>query len=235
MHRGTKRRLWTWIPLFSAFIIVWLVLSMESVQAFLTLRGAPPIAAAPAKDAMVLPPDVRFTCLDGEALTGADLIGRPAVITVFATWCPPCMAELPSLQRLRTAAGDTATVLMVGLDGADSLRRWAIAHDGDLSAVLAHHHARRRGADRSTCVLNADRGGGSDGQHTAPRRLAHCGLLRIARAPSGRGRRGWDRRREARFRGLTRAGPRRPKGGTRPGSHWLRRRSFVRLSTDARC
>lgn len=40
--------------------------------------------------------------LDGISLTG-DFHGRPAYINIFATWCPPCRRELPSiLQQART-------------------------------------------------------------------------------------------------------------------------------------
>ncbi len=31
----------------------------------------------------------------------ADYAGRGLVITLWATWCPPCVAEMPALDRLR--------------------------------------------------------------------------------------------------------------------------------------
>lgn len=34
--------------------------------------------------------------LDGSSMTG-NFDGRPAYINVFATWCPPCRGELPSI------------------------------------------------------------------------------------------------------------------------------------------
>jgi thiol-disulfide isomerase/thioredoxin len=38
--------------------------------------------------------------LDGTATTTAEWRGRPLVLNIWATWCPPCRSEMPSLQRL---------------------------------------------------------------------------------------------------------------------------------------
>lgn len=37
---------------------------------------------------------------DGDSLALADLRGRPYVLNLWATWCPPCRAETPYLQSL---------------------------------------------------------------------------------------------------------------------------------------
>jgi len=38
--------------------------------------------------------------LDGSPLSVAEWLGKPTVVNVWATWCPPCRTEMPSLQRL---------------------------------------------------------------------------------------------------------------------------------------
>jgi thiol-disulfide isomerase/thioredoxin len=43
-------------------------------------------------------PEFTLTRLDGSTLSLADLRGKPTVINFWATWCPPCLAELPLLQ-----------------------------------------------------------------------------------------------------------------------------------------
>jgi len=45
-------------------------------------------------------PDLSFTNAEGRAHTIADFAGRGLVINLWATWCPPCVAEMPALDRL---------------------------------------------------------------------------------------------------------------------------------------
>jgi thiol-disulfide isomerase/thioredoxin len=44
------------------------------------------------------------TDLDGKAVDFANYRGKPMLLNVWATWCPPCVAELPSINNL--AAND---------------------------------------------------------------------------------------------------------------------------------
>ena len=43
---------------------------------------------------------MQLTDLDGHALTLAEFRGRPVWLNFFATWCPPCQAETPTLERV---------------------------------------------------------------------------------------------------------------------------------------
>jgi thiol-disulfide isomerase/thioredoxin len=49
-------------------------------------------------------PDFTLTVLDGpdktRQLSKADLLGKVVILDFWATWCPPCMAELPEIQKL---------------------------------------------------------------------------------------------------------------------------------------
>jgi thiol-disulfide isomerase/thioredoxin len=47
------------------------------------------------------PPSLTGRTLRGEALALADFRGRVVLVNFWATWCAPCVAEMPSLQRLR--------------------------------------------------------------------------------------------------------------------------------------
>lgn len=38
---------------------------------------------------------------DGNRLALADLRGRPLVLNFWATWCPPCLREMPTLDRFQ--------------------------------------------------------------------------------------------------------------------------------------
>ena len=42
----------------------------------------------------------KLTDLDGQSLTFERFRGRPDLLNIWATWCPPCREEMPSLARL---------------------------------------------------------------------------------------------------------------------------------------
>jgi peroxiredoxin len=44
-------------------------------------------------------PTFQLADADGKPMTLADLQGAPAIVNFWATWCPPCRAEMPSMQR----------------------------------------------------------------------------------------------------------------------------------------
>ncbi len=48
------------------------------------------------------------------------LMGKPAIVNLWATWCAPCVEELPTLNAVAAAAGDRAQVVVLSQDGADS-------------------------------------------------------------------------------------------------------------------
>jgi thiol-disulfide isomerase/thioredoxin len=63
-------------------------------------------------------PDTVFTGPDEEALQIADLKGEVVVVNLWATWCPPCKTEMPSLARLQAAYPDRDVhVVAVSVDG----------------------------------------------------------------------------------------------------------------------
>lgn len=45
-------------------------------------------------------PNIEFIDQSGKKITNANLIGKVSVINLWATWCPPCVKELPSIDRL---------------------------------------------------------------------------------------------------------------------------------------
>lgn len=45
-------------------------------------------------------PDLSMTTLKGESVSFNSLQGQVVLLNVWATWCPPCRRELPSLEKL---------------------------------------------------------------------------------------------------------------------------------------
>ena len=66
------------------------------------LAAALPAPAGQALTAMppgVLAPDFELLDTDGNRHRLSDYRGRPVIINFWATWCPPCREEIPSMNR----------------------------------------------------------------------------------------------------------------------------------------
>lgn len=76
-------------------------------------------------------PDGIFVSADGASHHLTDFKGRGMVVNLWATWCAPCVAEMPSLELLSKAlAPQDIAVLPLSSDrgGADAVRAWYQAH-----------------------------------------------------------------------------------------------------------
>ena len=78
--------------------------------------------------------------LNTPPLMAADLRGKVVLIDFWATWCPPCVTEMPSLARLQAARPEAVRVVPVSIDGPNKLEV-AKAFIAQKSAPLAFHHS----------------------------------------------------------------------------------------------
>jgi thiol-disulfide isomerase/thioredoxin len=77
-------------------------------------------------------PEIVFQSADGATHRIADFKGHGMVLNLWATWCRPCVAEMPSLGRLSTRlAPDDIAVLAVSTDhgGAPVVERFLAEHN----------------------------------------------------------------------------------------------------------
>ena len=109
------------------------------VGAWLRARQAPVVqtgdgmAAAASAAGVALPPLVPLPAplktTDGRTLTAADIGGRFVVLNFWAPWCPPCVREMPELDRFaRSAAGKDALVIGLAIDEAPAVEKFIAAH-----------------------------------------------------------------------------------------------------------
>lgn len=94
---------------------------MAGALAMLVLLGA---CSKPAPVVEESIPELALTGLDGARTSLQSFRGKLLVLNVWATWCPPCRKEMPSLERLSKSV-DSERIVVAGLSA-----------DSDTNAVL---------------------------------------------------------------------------------------------------
>ena len=62
-------------------------------------------------------PEFRLLSLDGKSISMSSYRGKVVMVHFWATWCPPCVEELPTLERLyRSSFGKDLEILAVSVD-----------------------------------------------------------------------------------------------------------------------
>ena len=72
-------------------------------------------------------PSFAFHDLDGRAITSESLRGKVTIVNFWATWCPPCRAEIPDLIALQSKYRDQLQIIGVSQDetGPEVVRQFA--------------------------------------------------------------------------------------------------------------
>ncbi|MGG4489049.1 redoxin domain-containing protein [Metabacillus idriensis] len=68
------------------------------------------------------PPQFELEMLGGENVQLDDLKGKKVMVNFWATWCPPCEAEMPEMQKLQNEYPDDLVVLAVNMTNAEKSR-----------------------------------------------------------------------------------------------------------------
>ena len=116
---------------------------MKSIAAALLL-GCLVVFAAPAGAKLevgVTPPDLLGKTPDGDEIRISQFRGRVVVVTFWASWCGPCLRELPVLNVLQKAAGERAKVIAVNVK--DSIADYRIIRRQMKDAALTFTHDRK--------------------------------------------------------------------------------------------
>lgn len=97
----------------SAWRLTMLAVAVLGVAWMIATRpgdDAPPIAPAPRQDAPA--PAFTATTVDGGPVALSDYAGQIVVLNMWATWCSPCRAEMPDLERVWQRYRDDGVVIL---------------------------------------------------------------------------------------------------------------------------
>jgi len=122
-----------------------LLLSCLIAAGLWSIAPAPSIAApAPPNDAIILiappapAPDIAYVTAAGGAATLQDHRGKVVVLNFWATWCGPCVRELPNLDRLAGGLpADRFAVLALSTDRGGEAKAAAFLKDLGVANLAA--------------------------------------------------------------------------------------------------
>jgi len=60
-----------------------------------------------------LAPNFQLDNLEGESVSLSDFRGKPVMLNFWATWCPPCVSEMPYIQQMYEEWRDKGLILLV--------------------------------------------------------------------------------------------------------------------------
>jgi thiol-disulfide isomerase/thioredoxin len=137
------RRWWVVLAVAAAgVVVVWLAVNRLSTREAqlaeevsapdgerLTLRFFRNPAAVPA---------LAMRDLDGRPLSSADWRGKVVIVNFWATWCPPCRAEIPDLVALQNKYRDRLLIIGVSQDegSVEVVKQFVAAHQMNYPVVM---------------------------------------------------------------------------------------------------
>jgi thiol-disulfide isomerase/thioredoxin len=130
-------------------------------------------------------PEIAFVDGTGRPVTLADFRGRTVLLNVWATWCPPCREEMPSLDRLqKTLGGPAFEVVALSIDagGAPVVKRFYDEIGIRSLAIYVDpgmHAAGQLAALGVPTTLLIDREGRELGRHAGPARWDDPDAVRL--------------------------------------------------------
>jgi len=83
----------------------WIVLSADQ-------SGASTLGNIPAPQTGFSAPDFTLQTSQGETYTLSELRGQAVLVNLWATWCPPCRAEMPAIEKMYREYKDDGLVVL---------------------------------------------------------------------------------------------------------------------------
>lgn len=94
----------------SLFAVILVLVVMAACTRKEANKPAMPVEKSPA-------PEVIVNSLAGAPLKLSDLKGKVVLLNFWATWCPPCRSEIPSMMKLnKTMAGKPFQMVAISID-----------------------------------------------------------------------------------------------------------------------
>ncbi|MCT8992238.1 TlpA family protein disulfide reductase [Chelativorans sp. SCAU2101] len=142
--KSTRQRLWALAPI-AVGLIAWIITAQ--------LVGSTREITLPERD---------FTTLEGTQYALRPTGDKPVVINLWASWCPPCRREMPTLARVSAASDEVVFLFVNQSEPPETIERYLAEAGLELANVLLDplgDLARHYGAPGLPATLFVDAGG----------------------------------------------------------------------------
>ena len=97
--------------IFLIIIGVGIIVLLQTKDSSFNLSGKPRLVKGMSAPNFTLPG------LDGKTVSLADYKGKVVLLNIWATWCPPCVDEMPSMEKLhQELKGEAFEILAISID-----------------------------------------------------------------------------------------------------------------------
>lgn len=127
------------------FSVLLLTAACSGFGLFQLISGDTVNAAGPAANPPAIVPGFKVNDLDGKERTQKDWAGKYQLINFWATWCPPCVKEVPLLIDLQKQFGERELqIIGIATDDVDAVKAFAEKYQinypllvGEMNTTLA--------------------------------------------------------------------------------------------------
>lgn len=101
---------WWWRLLLGLVVASLALIAFFAYRTSSVLSPTPPTSATLEKGAIA--PDFTLPTLDGTKITLASFRGHPVILNFWASWCPPCLAEIPEFMAVYESYREQGLVIL---------------------------------------------------------------------------------------------------------------------------
>ncbi len=123
----------------SIILILMLVIGVGVMILLQSKKSSFDLAGKPRFNKGVKAPNFTLPDLDGKMVSLTDYRGRVVLLNIWATWCAPCVKEMPSMEKLYQELKDEKFVILaasIDESGADVVRPFMKNHKLSFPALI---------------------------------------------------------------------------------------------------
>ncbi len=102
---------------------------------------------------------IKLTDLDGNAIELSQYKGKVVFLNIWATWCAPCIKEMPSIEAASKALGDEVVFLLASDESVEKIQAFKSKKSFDLNFIKLNSNLEQLGVYALPATFVFDKNG----------------------------------------------------------------------------